>query len=193
MNPKTTPPKICSNSINMLELNRMIMLPSEPRNSESKAISKSIKYIKNNYKDVDWLLSFSDGKENNVGYIYQATNWLYLGFVLSRSFYRIDENDIHIITLWHRYKENAKTKETLNQLLSKDDNLKNVTHIRCKQHVYVMSLKKHIKFNFTNKPYPKMEKEIPVLDERVIKINGTPVIDPKWNNGNTKYEHQISC
>lgn len=189
--PNHTPQKMCSNSNNMLELNRMIMLPSEPRNSESKAISKAIKYIKNNYKDVDWLLSFSDGKENNVGYIYQATNWQYLGFSVKMSFYQINGKYIHAITAWHRYKEYDKTNRTLHAIMCENPELNYISMVICKQHVYVMPLKKHIKFNFPPKQYPKMELEMPILNRKVLKENGTVVLNPQWDKKLQKYEHQI--
>ena len=191
MNPNTTPQKICRNSNNMLELNRMVMLPSEPRNSESKAISKAIKYIKTNYKDVDWLLSFSDGKENNVGYIYQASNWLYLGFMLSNSFYILNDQYYHAVSLWHKYKEHDNSKLKTNDLICKDPELNYISMVICKQHVYVMPLKKHISFNFPPRQYPKMELEIAILNRKVLKENGTVVLNPQWDKKLQKYEHQI--
>ena len=78
-----------SDNVNAMELNRMVMIDSEPKNSESMAISKCLKWIKKN-TDIEWILSFSDGKQGNVGYIYQASNWRYLGYLLSNSFYQLD-------------------------------------------------------------------------------------------------------
>lgn len=68
MNGFKTSSKICDDP-RMYELNRMVMDNNQPRNSESMAISACIKYLKK-FTDCAWLLSFSDGKENNVGYIY---------------------------------------------------------------------------------------------------------------------------
>jgi len=96
-----------SDSLKMMELNRMVMTDHEPRNAESKALSMCNKWLKQN-TDVEWLLSFSDGKEDNVGYIYQANNWKYLGYIISDSFYELDDNEfLHNISIWHKYKINT--------------------------------------------------------------------------------------
>jgi hypothetical protein len=43
-----------------LELNRMWLSDEAPKNSESKAISYSIKYIKRKYPKIKWIQSFAD-------------------------------------------------------------------------------------------------------------------------------------
>lgn len=176
MNGEKTAKKIC-NDVRMLELNRMVMRDEEPRNSESMAISLCIKYLKK-YTDFQWLLSFSDGKENNVGYIYQATNWQYLGYMLSDSFYKLDGKYMHNVTVWHKYKEKHPDRDikTTDQILF--DNYTDVRKVSCKQHIYVFPLNKRCKFLFETKPYPKLETETPVLKEIVLKDNGV-VLDKK--------------
>lgn len=67
-----------SDEPSMYELNRMVLDNEQERNSESMAIGLCVKWLKKN-TDIKWLLSFSDGKQGNVGYIYQATNWKYIG------------------------------------------------------------------------------------------------------------------
>ena len=59
----------------MYELNRMAMLDEAPKLCESQAIGLSIKWIRKHKPHIKWLLSFSDGKQGNVGIIYQATNY----------------------------------------------------------------------------------------------------------------------
>lgn len=164
-----------SDNPRVYELNRMVMKNSEPRNSESKAIAKCVKWLRAN-TDIDWLLSFSDGKEGNVGYIYQASNWKYLGYFLSNSFYELDDKLLHSITIWHRYKENHPDRDTktTNEILC--DNFDNVSVIECKQHVYVMQIRNHAPvFKFPEQPYPKKDKEVPIIRRKWIKKEG--VID----------------
>ena len=76
MNAKSTPQKIVKDAVSseMYELNRMAMLDEAPKLSESQAIRLSIKWIRRHKPHIKWLLSFSDGKQGNVGTIYQATN-----------------------------------------------------------------------------------------------------------------------
>lgn len=62
-----------------LELNRMWIDDSCGRNSESKAISYSIKYIKNRYPKIGWIQSFADERCGMFGIVYQAANFEYYG------------------------------------------------------------------------------------------------------------------
>lgn len=176
MNGVSTATKL-SNSTAMLELNRMVMHDDQPRNSESCAIGLCVKWLKRFRKDVHWLLSFSDGKEGNVGYIYQATNWSYIGHLDSDSFYDLDGEVVHAVTVWHRYKEShpERDSKTTHEILF--DNFTNVSRIHCKQHMYVMSLNVNVKFFDSVKPYPKIETEIPIHKRVFFKKDGA-VLDP---------------
>lgn len=165
-----------SDSVNMMELNRMVMADSEPRNAESMAISLCNKWLKRN-TELDYILSFSDGKQGNCGYIYQASNWKYLGYILSDSFYEVDGDIRHAVTIWHQFKEFHPLRDThtTDEILCKT--FKNVSRIICKQHIYVYSLKKKVKFNFSERPFPKKDKEIPIIGRRWINREGVACKD----------------
>jgi hypothetical protein len=62
-----------------LELNRMWLDDIAPKNSESRAISYSIKYIKRKYPKVKWIQSFADERCGKFGIVYQAANFKYFG------------------------------------------------------------------------------------------------------------------
>lgn len=64
---------------NYLELNRMWLDDKAPRNSESKAISYSIKYIKRKYPKVKWIQSFADERCGGFGIVYQACSFSFYG------------------------------------------------------------------------------------------------------------------
>ncbi len=170
MNGAKTSLKICD-LLPMYELNRMVMADSEPRNSESMAIALCIKYLRR-FTDCKWLLSFSDGKEGNVGYIYQATNWQYIGYMLSGSFYRLDGQYMHNVSVWHKYKEKHPDRDvkTTDQILC--DNFTNISKVSCKQHIYVMPVAKRVEFKHGKKPYPKLETEVPIVREVFLKVDG---------------------
>lgn len=59
-----------------LELNRMAFDEVLPRNSESRAISMSIKLIKKNAPQIKWIISFADGCSCGDGTIYRASNFV---------------------------------------------------------------------------------------------------------------------
>lgn len=62
-----------------LELNRMAFDSILPRNSESRAISQSIKLIKKNAPHIKWIISFADGCQCGDGTIYRASNFVLTG------------------------------------------------------------------------------------------------------------------
>ena len=59
---------------NVYELNRLWVSDDEPRNAESFLVGNSIRDL-----DREIIVSFSDTKAGHVGYIYQATNFIYCG------------------------------------------------------------------------------------------------------------------
>lgn len=177
MNKNSTPMKI-SESSRMLELNRMVLDDDQPRNSESQAISLCLKYLQKYNKDIDWLLSFSDGKQGNVGYIYQATNWEYIGYLLSDSFYDLDGTIMHNVSVWHKYKEKHPNRDikTTNEILY--DNYDNVSVITSKQHIYLFKLNKKCKFKHATVPYPKKDQEVNIIRRKYYKKDGIVVCPP---------------
>ena len=62
-----------------LELNRMWLSDEAKRNSESMAISYSIKFIKGKYPKVKWIQSFADERCGGFGIVYQACSFDYYG------------------------------------------------------------------------------------------------------------------
>lgn len=62
-----------------LELNRMWLSDDMPRNSESRAISCAIKYIRQAHPKIKWIQSFADERCRLGGVVYQASNFKYYG------------------------------------------------------------------------------------------------------------------
>lgn len=77
-----------------LELNRMWLSDIAPRNSESMAISCSIKYIKNKYPIVKWIQSFADERCGGFGIVYQACSFDYYGEHIA-TFWELDGITYH--------------------------------------------------------------------------------------------------
>lgn len=59
---------------NIYELNRLWVSDDVPKNGESYLISNTIKKL-----DKEIIVSFADTSQGHVGYVYQATNFLYCG------------------------------------------------------------------------------------------------------------------
>jgi hypothetical protein len=61
MNPASQKSVVSDTEIDeYLELNRMRLDDKAPKNSESKAVGYSIKYIKRKYPKIKWIQSFAD-------------------------------------------------------------------------------------------------------------------------------------
>jgi hypothetical protein len=57
------------------ELARLFILDDVPKNAETWLIAKSVKFIKANYPDVEFLVSYADPSAGHEGTIYKAANW----------------------------------------------------------------------------------------------------------------------
>jgi len=63
-----------------LELNRMWLDDCAPRNSESRALSYAMKFLKRHKPNLTWVQSFADERAGGrLGVVYQACSALYLG------------------------------------------------------------------------------------------------------------------
>ena len=77
-----------------LELNRMWLDDKAERNSESKAISYSIRYIRSKFPKIKWIQSFADERCGCFGIVYQACSFSFYGEHTS-SFWSLDGETFH--------------------------------------------------------------------------------------------------
>lgn len=161
-NNKTTDSLVKGSTVDdMYELGRMAMLDSCPKLSESKAIGKCMKWLKQNKPHIKYILSYSDQKQGNFGIIYQATNWTYLGYTRSQSFYKLDGEIIHNISVYHRHK--TRSKDFLKEHYT------SVSKIIANQHIYIYPLDKNIHFEIPHQPYPKKINFENLYEEIIVK------------------------
>ena len=143
-----------------LELNRFCMANSEGKNAESQAIALGIKWIKKNRPDIKLLVSYAGRKEGNYGYIYQATNWEYLGYFVSNGFWFLDGQERHQITVWYHYKKYGDTSKSFKQGVC--DLYHDVRQTWTKQFIYIQRLDKMLTCATSILPYPKPDTEYPI-------------------------------
>lgn len=95
MNPQSMS-SICENTAidEYKELNRMWFDDIAPRNTESKALSYTMKYLKGKYRKLRWVQSFADERCNRFGVVYQAANFKFFGSHVS-TFWIIDDEIYH--------------------------------------------------------------------------------------------------
>lgn len=160
-----------------LELNRFCMAESEGKNAESQAISLGLRWIKKNRPDIRLLVSYAGRKEGNYGYIYQATNWEYLGYFISAGFWSVDGHEKHLITLYCNY---SRGKEDMGFTESLCEKYQDVRQTWTKQFIYIQRLDKSLTPASEVLEYPKPSTEYPIkVKEKIIKQNDEIYNNPK--------------
>lgn len=86
------------NSNNVLELTRLWVDDSVPKNGESFLIGNTIKLV-----DKEIIVSYAQIDQGHIGVVYQATNWLYTGLSAKRTNWVVEGMDKHCQTLADKY------------------------------------------------------------------------------------------
>ena len=89
------------------EIGKMCMDESMPRNSESQMLSKTVEWIKHNIPTLKYLFTWADGIVGKPGYVYQAANFLYGGFIWSDVYVTDKGEKIHPRTI-QKLQSNSK-------------------------------------------------------------------------------------
>lgn len=156
-----------------LELNRFSMADSEERNSESQAISLGMKWIKLNMPEIKLLVSYAGRKEGNYGYIYQATNWEYLGHFISEGFWFLDGEERHLSTLWCRYCRHGNPELGFTKSIC--DMYSDVRKTWTKQFIYIQRLDKRLTPAIEPLAYPKPSNEFPIKVREKIYVQNDEI------------------
>lgn len=122
-----------------LELTRLWINDSEGKNTESWFIGQTFKWLKKFDKTIKVLISYSDPMQNHVGYIYQATNWLYQGNktrLVDGYYHIINGETLHPRTCFSKYGTNKP-----DELLKIDPNYKRFGLERKHRYIYILNKK----------------------------------------------------
>lgn len=136
-----------------LELNRMWISDKAKRNTESMAISYSIKYIRAKHHKIKWIQSFADERCGGFGIVYQAANFKYYGEHTS-DFYSLNGEYVHKIALTHH----ADKRPLYEKIRSRKDELKKES-LRQFRYIYFIHQKSIKDCLLKEMPYPKHYKE----------------------------------
>lgn len=157
-----------------LELTRLWVANSMPRNSESKLISTSLKMLPKQYH---LIISFADELQGHCGIIYQATNWYYLG-VNNGGKTMVDKNGIKkharllgVYRMRHPEYKNMTNEELMNLL-----GYKWVENGKKHRYIYLRGTKKEKKAIYIYiykriKPYPKIDKKKGLSETEIVEQN----------------------
>lgn len=86
------------NTHNVIELTRLWVCDSVPRNGESYLIGNTLKRCG---KEI--VVSYAEIQQGHLGIVYQATNWIYTGLSAKRTNWTIEGMDKHCQTLADKY------------------------------------------------------------------------------------------
>lgn len=123
-----------------LEIGRMCMKDEMPRNSESQMLSQLVKWMKKNLPEIKVLFTWADGMVGKVGYVYQASNFIYAGYS-GGEMYMKDGVKLHVrqmksFLVPSGVKDNRITvRPTLEQMRKY-----NIQHFKGKQYRYLLFL-----------------------------------------------------
>ena len=87
------------------EIGKMCMDDKMPRNSESQMMAGAIKWMKNNTPEKMYLYTWADGIVGKPGYVYQAGNFLYGGFIWSDVYVTEEGEKVHFRTIQRKMKK----------------------------------------------------------------------------------------
>jgi hypothetical protein len=139
---------------NVYELNRLWVSDLVERNGESFLISNTMKLL-----DKEIVVSFADSSQNHVGYVYQATNFVYTG--LSAKF-----KDPKVKGLENQHHATYAHGMTMEQVKEKygEENVYYIERPRKHRYIYINAKgkrKKELleKIKYKKLPYPKKERE----------------------------------
>lgn len=123
-----------------LEIGRMCMTEEMPKNSESQMLSQLVKWLKANHPELKILFTWADGMVGKVGYVYQASNFIYAGFS-GGEMYMKDGVKIHVRQMKSFLipegvkDERITVRPTLEQMKEF-----NIQHFKGKQYRYLLFL-----------------------------------------------------
>jgi len=124
------------------EIGKMCMDDSYPRNSETQMLAKVCKWIKHNLPEKQFLFTWADGIVGKVGYVYQAFNFLYGGYIWTDIYIGPDGEKIHPRSTRELLRENEEWEGTkkLFWLTHSFTEHKGIKRIKGKQFRYILPL-----------------------------------------------------
>jgi adenine modification enzyme len=132
-----------------LELNRMWLDDKAKRNSETMAISYSLRYIRSKFPKIKWIQSFADERCGCFGVVYQAASFSFYGEHVS-TFWTID-GEVYHNSLMTRDPKLSKSAKFL------QDNKERATSEELRQFRYIKFIDKRWKKKCLLKEQPYLK------------------------------------
>lgn len=141
------------NAFNVIELTRLWVCDSVPRNGESFLIGNTIRKCG---KEI--VVSFAEIDQGHIGTVYQATNWIYTGLSAKRTNWTIEGLGKHCQTIADKYTA-KQIREEFGDKFSLQDRPRKHRYVfinaRGKRKAELLSC-----LRYKSMPYPKAEQRI---------------------------------
>ena len=126
------------------EIGKMCMDESYPRNSETQMLAKVRKWMQDNLPEKQFLFTWAAGIVGKVGYVYQAFNFLYGGYIWTDIYIGPDGEKIHPRSTRQLLRENEEWegKDKLFWLTHDFTEHKGIKRVKGKQFRYILPLNK---------------------------------------------------
>jgi hypothetical protein len=145
----------CDNPKQYRELTRLVLLDEVPKNSESKFIGWTLKWLAKN-TDLVALISYADPLFGHNGTIYQATNWIYTGVQEAPGpRLAIDGKEVPARTVYKNYKTLS-----VKILRERGINISSLPRIAKHRYVYILRPELRNGLKYPVFPYPKSKEKI---------------------------------
>jgi len=129
---------------NVIELNRLV-LKNNNKNEASFLVGNSFKLLPKN----TIIVSYADISQKHVGYVYQATNFIYTGLSAKRTEWQMIGVNKHSFTICETYSLNERKKNK--------DKFKLIDRPRKHRYLYLIGDKKFKKNVIKNLKYPILD------------------------------------
>jgi hypothetical protein len=151
MNPNSCQKTVPGTKINeYLELNRLWICDSISGNIESTFLGMCFKYIQKNLPKIRWVQSFADGRVG-VGTIYQATNFDYYGYHITKFWQDTRTNEVY-----HNSVLTRKTRKKYYELQAILTRLQSF-QVKTYRYIYFFNDLDRQNCKFKKQPYPKKD------------------------------------
>lgn len=127
----------CLETKDYFEIGRMCMTEEMPRNSESQMLSQLVKWIKANCPDIKVLFTWADGMVGKAGYVYQASNFWYLGYIWT-DMYMKDGVKIHVRQTKKLFQKGEDDKRITARPTAEQMKQYGIEHYKGKQFKYLL-------------------------------------------------------
>jgi hypothetical protein len=119
-----------------LEVGKLALADSEPRNSETQFMSTAVWMLRKQFPNLKLAFSWADGIWGKPGYVYQAASFLYGGFIWTDVYMDREGARVHPLQLQSKMKTYLRTQRPNAVELAE----RGWRHIRGKQFRYVRFL-----------------------------------------------------